>query len=334
MALPDAVPRLRHGPVVLRAFEERDADLVISAASDDLIPSITTVPTGGSRRDAVEYIARQHSPLRSGAGYSFAIADTETDVAVGQIGLWLRDIDEARATTGYWIGPGHRRRGYLTAALRALTDWALGWDEIERLQLFVEPWNEGSWRAAERCGYQREGLLRSWQQVGQQRKDMLVYSRPSRCPPTPHERLSGSSSCRAPDRSGRPRNCGSTVASPCSSTPRRYPDDMPEIAMTPETLALRELLDAHRDEFLAILDRYGATSPKLFGSVARGTAHPGSDIDILVEMDPAAGNLLMRASGLMEETRALFGRDDIDVFPVQLLKQPISASALIDAVAL
>ena len=51
-------------------------------------------------------------------------------------------------------------------------------------------------------------------------------------------------------------------------------------------------------------------------------------------MDPAEGNLLMRASGLMEETRALFGRDDIDVFPVQLLKRPITASALDDAIAL
>ncbi|WP_211218233.1 hypothetical protein [Ruania albidiflava] len=67
---------------------------------------------------------------------------------------------------------------------------------------------------------------------------------------------------------------------------------------------------------------------------SRGTAYSGSDIDILVEMDPADGNLLMRASGLMEETRALFGRDDIDVFPVQLLKRPVSDSALADAVAL
>ena len=109
---------------------------------------------------------------------------------------------------------------------------------------------------------------------------------------------------------------------------------MPETTMTPETLAMRELIDARREEFQVLLDRYGATSPKLFGSVARGTAHPGSDIDILVEMDPADGNLLMRASGLMEETRALFGRDDIDVFPVQLLKRPISDSALVDAIAL
>lgn len=104
--------------------------------------------------------------------------------------------------------------------------------------------------------------------------------------------------------------------------------------MTPETLALRELLAARRDEFQALLDRYGATNPQLFGSVARGTAHSNSDIDLLVDMDPANGNLLMRASGLMEETRELFDRDDIDVFPVQLLKRPISASALVDAVPL
>ncbi|MEO5305941.1 nucleotidyltransferase family protein [Corynebacterium sp. c25Ua_47] len=57
-----------------------------------------------------------------------------------------------------------------------------------------------------------------------------------------------------------------------------------------------------------LIDRYGATNPKLFGSVARGTASAGSDIDILVGMDPAEGRLLMRASGLLEESRALFGR--------------------------
>ena len=104
--------------------------------------------------------------------------------------------------------------------------------------------------------------------------------------------------------------------------------------MTPESLAVRELFAARRDELQVLLDRYSATNPRLFGSIARGTAHSGSDIDILVDMDPDDGNLLMRASGLMEETRALFGRNDIDVFPVQLLKRPISASVLDDAVAL
>ncbi|MDR0960609.1 MAG: nucleotidyltransferase domain-containing protein [Propionibacteriaceae bacterium] len=109
---------------------------------------------------------------------------------------------------------------------------------------------------------------------------------------------------------------------------------MTTLEVTSEALALRGLLQARASEFRALLAKYGATNPRLFGSVARGDAHPGSDIDILVEMDPADGNLLMRSSGLLEETRCLFGRDDIDVFPAQLLKEPVSRMALAEAVAL
>lgn len=101
---------------------------------------------------------------------------------------------------------------------------------------------------------------------------------------------------------------------------------------TPETLALRNLLEKHREDLQRLLVKYAATNPKLFGSVARGTAHKDSDIDILVEMDPKDGNLLMRASGLLEETRALLGINNIDVFPPQLLKRTISERALAEAV--
>ncbi|MFA5566134.1 MAG: nucleotidyltransferase domain-containing protein [Acidimicrobiia bacterium] len=80
--------------------------------------------------------------------------------------------------------------------------------------------------------------------------------------------------------------------------------------------------------------KYEARNPLLFGSVARGSATASSDIDILVDIDPADGNLLMRASGLLEETRDLFGRDDIDIFPPQLLKRPVSEAALAEAIPL
>ncbi len=105
-------------------------------------------------------------------------------------------------------------------------------------------------------------------------------------------------------------------------------------AVTPETLALRELLDAHRGEFQALLTKYGATNPRLFGSVARGEAGPDSDIDILVDLIPREHDSdLFRISGLMEETRRLFGRP-VDVFAPQLLKEKVSTSATRDAVPL
>lgn len=104
--------------------------------------------------------------------------------------------------------------------------------------------------------------------------------------------------------------------------------------VTPTSRALHAVINARRNELEALLAKYHAKNPKLFGSAARGDAHDGSDIDILVDMDPAEGSLLMRASGLMEETRQLYGRDDIDIFPAQLLKHPISESALAQAVDL
>ena len=82
-------------------------------------------------------------------------------------------------------GPGERRllgragapaQGVRTHALAAVSGWGLSLGPIHRLELYVEPWNEGSWRAAERAGYRREGLLRSWQEVGGTRRDMYVYS--------------------------------------------------------------------------------------------------------------------------------------------------------------
>ena len=71
---------------------------------------------------------------------------------MGQAGVMLRSLDEGRAGIGYWISPAQRRRGDATAALRMLVGWASAIEGVERLELVVEPWNEGSWRAAEAAG--------------------------------------------------------------------------------------------------------------------------------------------------------------------------------------
>jgi ribosomal-protein-alanine N-acetyltransferase len=175
--LPDEMPVLATPQVTLRRFTEDDVGLVAEASSDPLIPLITSVPTTPGTPEALAYIERQWSRLPGGQGYSFAIARTDTGAAVGQIGLWLRDIRHGRASVGYWTVASARRRGYAGAALAALSSWGLTLAPIHRLELYAEPWNEGSWRAAEQAGYEREGLLRSWAAVGLERRDMYVYSR-------------------------------------------------------------------------------------------------------------------------------------------------------------
>ncbi|MDQ3765828.1 MAG: helix-turn-helix domain-containing protein [Actinomycetota bacterium] len=50
--------------------------------------------------------------------------------------------------------------------------------------------------------------------------------------------------------------------------------------------ALSILLRDHRDEILDIAERNGASNVRVFGSVARGEEHPGSDLDLLVDLGP------------------------------------------------
>lgn len=176
-ALPAQVPTLAGGAVVLRPWQDRDLEVVRRAAVDPLVPLITTVPTSGTTADALAFVERQRQRLPSGVGYSFAVAEPSSDEAVGQIGLWLRDLPDGRASVGYWVERSHRGRGYAADALEVLSRWALSHDEIHRLQLYVEPHNEASRRTAGSCGFEREGLLRSWQEVGGQRRDMEMWSR-------------------------------------------------------------------------------------------------------------------------------------------------------------
>ncbi len=171
---PDPAPAL--GSVVLRPFTDRDVPMVLELATDPYIPLIGSLPAGADAVEAQAWIDRQRGRLAEGAGLSFAIADAGSDAAVGTIGLWLQNLPAGLATVGYSVSPAHRGKGVASSALRALTTYAWTIPELHRVELYVEPWNAGSIRVAESAGYRREGLLRSHQQIGGRRRDMLLYA--------------------------------------------------------------------------------------------------------------------------------------------------------------
>ncbi|MFE6769045.1 GNAT family N-acetyltransferase [Streptomyces griseus] len=174
---PLTVPSLSAGPdFVLRPWEMSDLPLVREASLDPYIPLITTIPHRYSDAAAEAFVRRQWERAATGTGYPFAIVRSRDRRPVGAIGLWLRDLPEGRASLGYWLTAPARGQGVARAALRTVAGWALRDLGVPRLQLFVEPWNTASARIAEDVGFRREGLLRGWQQVGDERRDMTVYA--------------------------------------------------------------------------------------------------------------------------------------------------------------
>jgi len=70
-------------------------------------------------------------------------------------------------------------------------------------------------------------------------------------------------------------------------------------------MTLTELRGDKRQDILHIVARHGATNVRVFGSVARGEAGPGSDIDLLVDVGP--GRSAFFPAGLLADLEDLLG---------------------------
>ena len=96
-------------------------------------------------------------------------------------------------------------------------------------------------------------------------------------------------------------------------------------------MSIRQLLRSKRRKILQIAARHGARKVRIFGSVARGTARRGSDVDFLVEMDE--GRSLLDHAALILDLERLLKRP-VDVASERGLCQPLRKEVLRDAIAL
>jgi predicted nucleotidyltransferase len=64
-------------------------------------------------------------------------------------------------------------------------------------------------------------------------------------------------------------------------------------------------IEVRRQDILRILSQHGATSTKVFGSVARGESGPKSDLDLLVQLEP--GYSLLDLIAIKQELEDLLG---------------------------
>ncbi|GAB4148700.1 MAG: nucleotidyltransferase domain-containing protein [Cyanobacteria bacterium J069] len=96
--------------------------------------------------------------------------------------------------------------------------------------------------------------------------------------------------------------------------------------------SLSELLQTQRSQILAIAAKHGAYNVRVFGSVARGTDNAESDIDFLVDYDPAKRSPWFPV-GLLQDLETLLQRK-VDVATPAMLKPQIRERVLDEAVVL
>lgn len=97
------------------------------------------------------------------------------------------------------------------------------------------------------------------------------------------------------------------------------------------TNPLQKLVFTERDAIRAIVEGHHGRNVALFGSVARGEEHPGSDLDFLVELEPDARPIELLSIAV--ELEKLLGVR-VDVGTPQSLRPHLRQQVLAEAVPL
>jgi predicted nucleotidyltransferase len=94
---------------------------------------------------------------------------------------------------------------------------------------------------------------------------------------------------------------------------------------------IRQRLHALRPQLLAVATRHGASNLRIYGSIATGHEHSGSDLDLLVDL--ADDQSLLGLIGLRQDLEDLLGCS-VDVTEAETLHPLIRAQILEQALAL
>jgi ribosomal-protein-alanine N-acetyltransferase len=166
--VPPDLP-LSDGVVTLRAVTDGDLETVRRVFGDP-----EWIRWFGPGHSAQEHVERVQRHWRDGTEIWFAICDVGGGAYLGEVAI--RPEAYSRAIVEYWLVAEGRGGGRATRAVRLASGWALGEGGIARIQLWAEPENLASQRVAARSGYQREGILRKYDEIGGRRVDSVMFS--------------------------------------------------------------------------------------------------------------------------------------------------------------
>jgi RimJ/RimL family protein N-acetyltransferase len=159
----------------LEPLSEEHLQPLAGLLQDPAVQRFTRIPVPVPEGFERTWLDLYEEGRREGAREAFAIV--EGDEVVGVAVAPEIDAVTRTAELGYVVAPEARGRGVAGEALRLLTEWAFATLGALRLELLIGSENLASQRVAERCGYVREGVLRSLYLKPGIREDTQIWSR-------------------------------------------------------------------------------------------------------------------------------------------------------------
>jgi RimJ/RimL family protein N-acetyltransferase len=166
------VPTIR-----LEPFADAHVEAFEALLDDPEVQRFTRLPVPPPAGYPAAWLDRYRQGRLDGTREAFAIVDGSRDGFLGVALAVHIDREAQTAELGYIVAAEARGRGVASEALRRLTEWTFADLGALRVELWISVANDGSKRVAARCGYIREGVLRSIHFKGDERDDFEIWSR-------------------------------------------------------------------------------------------------------------------------------------------------------------
>lgn len=167
---------LLDGLTALRPWRDSDVEALVLACQDAEIARWTRVPENYGEADARTYLMQRYEAIHAGQLAPFAIvSSSDTSVLLGSISLMRLAWEHARGEVGYWLAREARGQGHITRGVRLICRWGFDSLGLERIELLAATGNPASQRVAERAGFTREAVLRSYIRGKDGPQDMIAY---------------------------------------------------------------------------------------------------------------------------------------------------------------
>lgn len=161
--------------IVLRAIESEDNELLYSIMND---PDTEMLLGGSSRPISREEQSRWFSRhIEQDSSFRCIVALKSNNNAIGTV--ILSDIDQKNGTAEIHIKlakSGIRGKGYGTDAVNTMVQYAFDEMRLNCIYANILSYNQISAGLFEKCGFQKEGVLRDRVFKGGKYVDMLSYS--------------------------------------------------------------------------------------------------------------------------------------------------------------